>query len=199
MSTVVAFIRQLLDAGLSLDDVLRAAEVHEASVAEIVRPVDETAERRRAKDRERKAALRGIPQTSADNADSADTPPSSPPPSPRPPTTPTPTPAIRATRAKAASKRCPEDWRPSVQDLAIAAGEGFSPGEIDRELAKLRDCTFGTARSDWSATFRNWIRRAAENRPRLKVHTNDRPSALDQRLATSHSAFERAAARRAVE
>lgn len=102
-------------------------------------------------------------------------------------------------KARKATRRCPADWSPSVADLAAVATEGFSPGEIDRELAKIRDHHFRTAHSDWSAVFRNWIRGAAERRPRLKVHTNDRPSPLDQRLATSHSAFERAAARRAVE
>lgn len=71
----------------------------------------------------------------------------------------------RAPKAKA-SRRCPADWLPSDADLAVGEGEGLSPGAIDRALAKMRDHEFKTARSDWSAAFRNWIRREAESTPR---------------------------------
>lgn len=72
-----------------------------------------------------------------------------------------------------ASRRCPADWRPTSDDLAVGAAEGFSPGEIERELAKFRDHTFGTPKSDWSATFRNWLRNA---KPPRKAH--DRPDRI---------------------
>ncbi len=98
---------------------------------------------------------------------------------------------IREPKPKA-SKRCPADWTPSPADIAVAADLGFSPGEIERELATIRDCTFGVARSDWSATYRNWFRREAKSRkPR-----NDRPDKLSARhdnYAASWTGSERAA------
>lgn len=97
----------------------------------------------------------------------------------------------REPKAKA-SRRCPADWSPRPADLAVAEGEGFTPGEIERELASIRDCEFRNARSDWSATFRNWIRREAKNRrPR-----NDRPDKLaakQENLARGWSSPDRAA------
>lgn len=70
---------------------------------------------------------------------------------------------VRAPKPKS-SRRCPDAWVPSEGDLA--AEPALTSGEIERELAKFRDHTFATARTDWSATFRNWIRRAAESKPR---------------------------------
>lgn len=65
-----------------------------------------------------------------------------------------------------ATKRCPETWEPTQEDRAVGVSEGFSPGAIERELAKFRDHTFHTARADWSATFRNWLRKASPNERR---------------------------------
>lgn len=33
--------------------------------------------------------------------------------------------------------------------------------DVEDQLAQMRDHQFATARSDWDATFRNWIRRAS--------------------------------------
>lgn len=78
------------------------------------------------------------------------------------------------------TRRCPPDWTPSPADISVAEGEGLPPGAIDRELAKFRDHTFGTARADWSATFRNWIRRTAERKPHDRP---DRSAKLDHLAA----------------
>lgn len=77
------------------------------------------------------------------------------------------------------SRRCPAAWSPSLEDMAVVDALGFSPGEIERELATLRDFEFRTAHADWSATFRNWMRREAKNRR----PNNDRPSRPDLKLA----------------
>lgn len=74
------------------------------------------------------------------------------------------------------TKRCPDAWSPSLADLAVGAEEGFSPGEIERELAKIRDFEFVTARADWSAVFRNWLRRAAEIRSIHQGQRHERPN-----------------------
>jgi uncharacterized protein YdaU (DUF1376 family) len=62
------------------------------------------------------------------------------------------------------AKRCPEDFDPGPEGLQWAAEH--APGvDVRAETAKLRDHTFATARSDWLATWRNWIRKAAEAAP----------------------------------
>ena len=60
--------------------------------------------------------------------------------------------------------RLPVDWLPSAEDRAFAAAEGIDP---DREAASFRDYWTskpGAAgrKSNWSATWRNWVRRSAE-------------------------------------
>lgn len=100
--------------------------------------------------------------------------------------------------------RCPDAWSPSKEDLDVGAEEGFSPGEIDRELAKIRDFEFATARADWSAVFRNWLRRAAETRPTRQGQAHERPhhsAKLDAKQANMDRSFraaQRVAAREPV-
>lgn len=55
-----------------------------------------------------------------------------------------------------ASRRCPPDWQPSEEHQALAIERGAS---LQSEVEKFRDHTFRDARSDWDATFRNWLRR----------------------------------------
>lgn len=74
-----------------------------------------------------------------------------------------------------ATKRCPQNWMPTPADRAVADAEGFTAGEVERELAKIRDHQFRDAHTDWSSVFRNWIRRSAEKRPRHE--RPDQPSA----------------------
>lgn len=76
---------------------------------------------------------------------------------------------VYTTREAKKSRRVPESWHPTEADLQVGADEGFSPGEIARELAKIRDYEFQTPRSDWSACFRGWLRKAAERRPNLQA------------------------------
>jgi hypothetical protein len=73
----------------------------------------------------------------------------------------------RAARASNghATRRCPSDWRPDANLTASMHAE-CPQVDIDRELAKFRDHTFHTSRSDWPATFRNWIREAVNRAPK---------------------------------
>lgn len=76
---------------------------------------------------------------------------------------PKPTRPVRATRISS-------DWWPSQADWEFAAREGMSDNAIDREAARFRDHWLAksgrdAAKADWSATWRNWIRRAHEFRP----------------------------------
>lgn len=65
--------------------------------------------------------------------------------------------------------RLPDDWQPSADDVAFAQQEGLSSDEISRECGKFRDYWHGVGgqrgtKRDWPATWRNWIRRAADDR-----------------------------------
>jgi hypothetical protein len=53
----------------------------------------------------------------------------------------------------------PDDYTPT-DDLRAWAAIECPNADFERELAKIRDHEFRTARSDWTATFRNWLRRA---------------------------------------
>ena len=75
-------------------------------------------------------------------------------------------------RAKVRSSRCPDDWLPKPSTLDFAEAEGLTAGEIERELSKMRDHTFRTPRSDWDATFRNWIRTTRDRQPPRQAKSN---------------------------
>jgi len=70
-------------------------------------------------------------------------------------------------------RRAPSGFTPDQSHRAIAAERGI---DLDAELARFVDHEFATAKSDWSATFRNWLRRAqptALSRPGTRPHTTD--------------------------
>lgn len=64
--------------------------------------------------------------------------------------------------------RLPPDWSPDRDGLEFAESQGLRNGRASAELGKFRD--YWTAqpgqkgvKTDWSATWRNWVRRAVEN------------------------------------
>jgi len=74
----------------------------------------------------------------------------------------------RGKPAASRGTRIDPNWQPSPEDRALARAEGFSDPEIDREALQFRDYWLGASGSnavklDWSATWRNWVRRAATN------------------------------------
>jgi hypothetical protein len=65
--------------------------------------------------------------------------------------------------------RLSESWQPSPDNLHFAEQEGLSVSEIEREAARFRDYWIsrpgvGGFKRDWSATWRNWIRNAIEQK-----------------------------------
>jgi len=70
-------------------------------------------------------------------------------------------------RSSRRGTRIGDDWSPSPPERELAKQEGFSDSEIDREALRFRD--YWTAASgakavkhDWAATWRNWVRNAAD-------------------------------------
>jgi len=73
-------------------------------------------------------------------------------------------------RERTRGARLPPDWTPEPVHMAFAEGLGLRNGAAAAELAKFRD--YWTAqpgqkgvKTDWPATWRNWVRRAVEDRP----------------------------------
>lgn len=64
----------------------------------------------------------------------------------------------RSARAKT-WRRFPADWVPTPEHMKLATELRVS---LDGELAKIRDFEFSRPRSDPDATFRTWLRTAAE-------------------------------------
>jgi uncharacterized protein YdaU (DUF1376 family) len=80
-------------------------------------------------------------------------------------------PAARTAKAdgKGRGSRLAPDWQPSPDDRKAALAEGMPEVQVDREANKFRDYWTGRAgangvKLDWSATWRNWVRRACEDR-----------------------------------
>lgn len=74
---------------------------------------------------------------------------------------------------KARGTRLPPDWQPDADLLAFAAERGWGGARLADELDAFRDYWHAApgakgVKLDWSATFRNWIR---------KARTYDRPPA----------------------
>lgn len=168
MNAVAQIIADLVGAGVPAELIGRVASALASREVVVVR--DEAAERRREKDRDRKRDVRGIPQTSADSADTEgqkEIPPK-PPKEKLPP--------LNQSEANASSligeppskakraARLPAGWEPSARNLADADAVGLTPAEVQHEAAKFRDWAHGKgeAKADWDATWRNWCRRVVE-------------------------------------
>lgn len=77
--------------------------------------------------------------------------------------------------AKRGSKRVPDSWSPSEPTLLILGSEGHTAGDLERALTRMRDHEFKAPRTDWDASFRNWVRTDAERKP--KPHERHHPDA----------------------
>lgn len=62
-----------------------------------------------------------------------------------------------------AAKTCPSDFE-LTPELRHFAWENAPAIDIDRETLKFRNHTFKTARSDWPATWKNWMLEAADRK-----------------------------------
>ena len=83
--------------------------------------------------------------------------------------------------------RIDPNWQPTPEDRAVASAEGFSTPEIDREVLQFRDYWTSASGSnavkrDWSATWRNWVRRSAANfgkRPKQTTVSHEPPEDIN--------------------
>lgn len=182
----------LMALGLSGDELLEAVRAIEQDIdrsADVRRhpptSADPVTERRRAYDRERQERKRAEERASKIIAS---------PPSENPPTSadspngpyiePTSSLSIEklevlggvGERAKLRrGTRLAADWEPSATDISFAQAEGMCIEAIRREAAKYRDYWIAVpgskgVKTDWPATWRNWIRRNHFPQNRDSVH-----------------------------
>lgn len=79
--------------------------------------------------------------------------------------------SIQKPREGARGSRLPPDWAPPVEHMAFAESLGLRNGKAAAELDKFRDYWAAQpgqkgVKTDWPATWRNWVRRAVDSLPR---------------------------------
>jgi uncharacterized protein YdaU (DUF1376 family) len=57
------------------------------------------------------------------------------------------------------ARRAPSHWTPSADDFQVGEALGLDPDRIAQEAQAFRDHDFSRSHADWSALFRNWLRR----------------------------------------
>lgn len=93
------------------------------------------------------------------------------------PNTQTPVPRVNKPSVGRGS-RLPPDWSPDPDGMAFAEQQGLRNGRAQAELGRFRD--YWTAqpgqkgvKTDWPATWRNWVRRAVESAPKAGQQSDD--------------------------
>lgn len=76
--------------------------------------------------------------------------------------------------------RVPPDWQPSPEDRVFAESEGLNGAQLSRTVGSFRDYWLAKPgadgrKADWSATWRNWIRRET-SRPAGQSGPQERPT-----------------------
>lgn len=178
MTITAAVIRKMAEKGLTASDIAELCEMMEDE-----KPTVSSGALRQRRYRERKACD-VTSDVTRDVTGVTETPlPLAPPPQTPPPHTPTP--PDTTTRAKGRPmRRCPEGWEPSDITHGKLISEGFTAGDLERALTRMRDHEFKTARTDWDATFRNWVRGDADRKPPTRINTpNVLPTPDHKRLA----------------
>jgi hypothetical protein len=82
-------------------------------------------------------------------------------------------PLAREASTKSKGSRIPNNFQPEPKLLELAVGLGFSEPELTDQLERFRDWANSATgqvglKRDWQAAFRNWIKRAADDKRRFK-------------------------------
>ena len=89
----------------------------------------------------------------------------------------------------------PQDFQASESILDFGRQHGFSELEIQSEIAAFKEQTFATGKTDWPATFRNWLRKSEQwksKQPERKLTSAELPQSVQCRQpGESTEAYER--------
>jgi hypothetical protein len=161
-------IALLVDAGLSGETLKAVVRSIEADNAPKRSDNAERQARHRAKKKEEEAS---VTRNVTNNVTECVTDPSPlvPPLSPAPLSPP----IIPPTRKTQRATLVPENWFPSAKLVKLAYSLGFTEPELQDQFERMRDWSHGNneARSDWDAAFRNWLKRAADDRKAKNANT----------------------------
>lgn len=182
MTVSASMLRAMLLVGCSAEQIVAVVESDEASNAESKEKKREQNRIRQQNHRTRNASSR------VTDHDDRDTPSSDKEKSPTPPKeiNSSPESSLRS-EARKRARRMPADYFPDI-DYAVSAG--LTPSEAKSEASAIRDWSLSSpngAKLDWDATWRGWVKRALERRPRPKQHQ----TAFQQRHQTAIDAFDR--------
>jgi len=77
-------------------------------------------------------------------------------------------------RSSARGTRLPDEWTPGEPGLAFASQHGLANGKVQAEFDRFRDYWLAQpgqkgVKTDWQATWRNWVRNAEERGARPGV------------------------------
>lgn len=158
MSDVAALIADMVRAGVDPELIGRTAQV--LSEREPVRITDEQAERRRAKDRERKRLRNSAESAETEVAKER----------PQTPKETNPSPKEKTPKGvqKKRPSRLPADWSLPDEFRQEAILLGLPGARVDAEAVRMRDWSLSSkngAKLDWLATWRNWVREAVARLP----------------------------------
>lgn len=183
MTPLADMIAEMLARGVPHDLIVTAVRAAEMSRNSTGIPVDKTAEKRRAYDRERKAAKKhstGIPPEIPPERENALYLSSSK--------------EVKEDEVKKERKRgqkIPPEWQPNVGHFAAGKKLGFTPAGVLEQAEDMRlwahsnDHRAVARKSDWNLTFLSWLRR---NKPKGNGHgngaRNDLMAAFDKLIAT---------------
>ena len=170
MSTLVQTLEALVRAGATPEMMLEVVRIHEAGRADALakRRASDADRQQRVRDKRNSVKSRDV--TDSVNGHVTPTPRAhveyTSLPSLRSEEVITPLPTLRVvppSKAKRPSRRCPVDWSPSETTRQALFADGYSSGELERALTRMRDWEFKTPRSDWDAAYRTWLRKDPPN------------------------------------
>lgn len=167
MLQVSAVVRELMAAGVTGDALVTALErMEQASTARSAAAI------RQARYRERKAA-EGAQSVTCDVTSVTSVTPKEIPPTPPKENNIYISPPTAREAQKGRGTRLPADFEPSLEIRELASQRGLEDWEIHDQFERFRDwanAATGQAgvKRDWQAAFRNWIKRAADDKQRRK-------------------------------
>ena len=98
-------------------------------------------------------------------------------------------------KTKRPARRAPRDFEASEKILDFGRQHGFSDSEILEEVEGFKDHEFARPKTDWDATFRNWLRKSEQwksKQPQKKLMCAELPESVQCRQPDeSTEAYER--------
>ncbi len=88
---------------------------------------------------------------------------------------------ITSKKTTTSRARLPDDWEPCAKTWRISEDLGFSPREVFDQIERMRDWAINAPaskalKSNWDSAFRNWLKRAADDKKQGKSGSVPKPN-----------------------